>query len=45
MERLFWSNSAALYSAIRLRDGYEVVIKCMRKELFKQIGRDLKVLS
>lgn len=44
MERLFYSTTAALYSAIRLKDQKEVVVKCIRKDLYKMTGRDMKVL-
>ena len=44
MERLFYSTTAALYSTIRLKDEKELVVKCIRKDLFKMTGRDMKVI-
>lgn len=35
--------SAAIYTATRLRDQKQVVIKCVRKDLYLQTGRDIKV--
>lgn len=43
MERLFTSSTATMYSTTRDKDQKELVIKCIRKELFRMTGRDVKV--